>query len=63
MLKIFVIYFQLKFLSFDELQQRINVLDTELETEIEELRKRYDTKRKPILDAIDSKKRRLPQNF
>lgn len=55
--------FQLKFLSFDELQQRINVLDTELETEIEELRKRYDTKRKPILDAIDLKKRRLPQNF
>ncbi|KAK7603091.1 hypothetical protein V9T40_003090 [Parthenolecanium corni] len=47
----------LKFLSFDELQQRMNTLDTEMEKEIEELRKRYDTKRKPILDAIDLKKR------
>jgi len=37
-------------------------LDSEMEREIEELRKRYQTKRQPILDAIDVKKKRQ-QNF
>jgi len=30
-----------------------------MEREIEELRKRYQAKRQPIIDAIDAKKRRL----
>jgi serine/threonine kinase 3 len=45
-------------LSHDELQQRISELDPEMEREIEELRKRYQAKRQPIIDAIDAKKRR-----
>lgn len=50
----------LKFLSFDELQHRVNSLDSEMEKEILELRNRYQTKRKPILEAIDKKKKRQP---
>lgn len=46
-------------LSYEELQQRIAELDPEMEREIEELRKRYQAKRQPIIDAIDAKKRRL----
>ncbi|XKL62245.1 hypothetical protein PGB90_002078 [Kerria lacca] len=53
----------LKFLSYDELQQRISTLDTEMEREIEELHKRYQTKRQPILEAIDLKRKRQQQNF
>lgn len=45
-------------LSYDELQQRISELDPEMEREIEELRKRYQAKRQPIIDAIEAKKRR-----
>ncbi len=41
----------------------MNTLDTEMEREIEELRKRYETKRQPILDAIDMKRKRQQQNF
>ena len=37
-------------------------LDPEMEREIEDLRKRYQAKRQPILDAIDAKKKRQ-QNF
>lgn len=54
--------FQLKFLSYDELSQRMASLDSEMEREIEELRRRYQAKRQPILDAMDAKKKRQ-QNF
>lgn len=53
---------QLKFLSYEELQQRMASLDSEMEREIDELRKRYQTKRQPILDAMDTKRKRQ-QNF
>ena len=53
---------QLKVLSYEELQGRLATLDTEMEREIEELRRRYQAKRQPILDAMDTKKRRQ-QNF
>ncbi|XP_050440383.1 serine/threonine-protein kinase 3 [Adelges cooleyi] len=52
----------LKFLSFDDLQQRMSNLDSEMEHEIDELRHRYQTKRQPILDAMDQKRKRQ-QNF
>ncbi|XP_075215565.1 serine/threonine-protein kinase hippo isoform X2 [Lycorma delicatula] len=52
----------LKFLSYDELQQRMANLDFEMEREIDELRRRYQTKRQPILDAMDQKRKRQ-QNF
>lgn len=52
----------LKNLSVSELQARLQALDPLMEREIEELRKRYNEKRQPILDAIDAKKRRQ-QNF
>jgi serine/threonine kinase 3 len=45
-------------LSYEELQQRIAELDPEMEREIDDLRKRYQAKRQPIIDAIDAKKRR-----
>lgn len=52
----------LKFLSYEELQQRMANLDFEMEREIDELRRRYQAKRQPILDAMDKKKKRQ-QNF
>ncbi|XP_041963094.1 serine/threonine-protein kinase 3-like isoform X1 [Alosa alosa] len=52
----------LKELSYDELQLRLKALDPMMEREIEELRRRYNVKRQPILDAIEAKKRRQ-QNF
>lgn len=52
----------LKYLSFEELSQRMSNLDSEMEREIEELRRRYQAKRQPILDAMDTKKKRQ-QNF
>ncbi|XP_011305610.1 serine/threonine-protein kinase 3 [Fopius arisanus] len=52
----------LKFLSYEELQQRMASLDAEMEREIDELRRRYQTKRQPILDAMDTKRKRQ-QNF
>lgn len=55
-------YFQLKFLSYEELQQRMANLDAEMEREIDELRRRYQTKRQPIIDALNTKRRRQ-QNF
>ena len=54
--------FQLKFLSFEELQQRMAKLDLDMEREIDELRRRYQIKRQPILDAMDTKRKRQ-QNF
>lgn len=49
-------------LSYEELQARISSLDPEMEREIDDLRKRYQAKRQPILDAIAAKKKRQ-QNF
>ncbi|XP_042144597.1 serine/threonine-protein kinase 3 isoform X1 [Ixodes scapularis] len=53
---------QLKYLSNEELGQRMSSLDGEMEREIEDLRRRYQAKRQPILDAMDTKKKRQ-QNF
>lgn len=52
----------LKFLSYEELQQRMANLDAEMEREIDELRRRYQTKRQPIIDALNTKRKRQ-QNF
>ncbi|XP_054166856.1 serine/threonine-protein kinase 3-like isoform X2 [Oppia nitens] len=52
----------LRYLSTDELKARMANLDVEMEAEIEELRRRYATKRQPILDAMDNKKKKQ-QNF
>ena len=48
----------LRYLSVDELRNRMATLDIEMEAEIEELRRRYAAKRQPILDAMDNKKKR-----
>uniref|UniRef100_A0A8C3AH28 non-specific serine/threonine protein kinase n=1 Tax=Cyclopterus lumpus TaxID=8103 RepID=A0A8C3AH28_CYCLU len=48
--------------SVEELRLRLASLDPQMEQEIEEIRQRYQTKRQPILDAIEAKKRRQ-QNF
>uniref|UniRef100_A0A1A8G4Q4 non-specific serine/threonine protein kinase n=1 Tax=Nothobranchius korthausae TaxID=1143690 RepID=A0A1A8G4Q4_9TELE len=48
--------------SVEELRVRLASLDPQMEQEIEEIRQRYQAKRKPILDAIEAKKR-LQQNF
>uniref|UniRef100_A0A3Q3QKG8 non-specific serine/threonine protein kinase n=1 Tax=Monopterus albus TaxID=43700 RepID=A0A3Q3QKG8_MONAL len=48
--------------SVEELRLRLASLDPQMEQEIEEIRQRYHTKRQPILDAIEAKKRRQ-QNF
>ncbi|XP_077990446.1 serine/threonine-protein kinase 3-like [Glandiceps talaboti] len=53
----------LKSLTYEDLQLRLNQLDPEMEREIEELRKRYQNKRQPILDAIDAKKKRQNQGI
>ncbi|XP_063260681.1 serine/threonine-protein kinase 4 [Prinia subflava] len=52
----------LKTWSVDELQKRLSALDPMMEQEIEEIRQKYQSKRQPILDAIEAKKRRQ-QNF
>ncbi|XP_056885296.1 serine/threonine-protein kinase 4-like isoform X2 [Takifugu flavidus] len=43
--------------SVEELQLRLASLDPQMQQEIEEVRQRYQAKRKPILDAIEAKKR------
>lgn len=48
----------IKFLSFDDLQQRLNNIDVEMEREIDELNRKYTSKRQPILDAMDAKRKR-----
>ncbi|KRT82099.1 protein kinase, partial [Oryctes borbonicus] len=48
----------LRHLNYEELQQKMSVLDAEMEREIDELRERYHIKRQPMLDAIDNKRRR-----
>lgn len=49
---------QLKFLSYEELEQRLANLDKEMEKELNETRKRYVNKKKPIMDAIEAKQHR-----
>lgn len=46
----------LKFLSYEELEQRFNNLEKEMEREYSEIQKRYIQKKKPIEDAIKAKK-------
>ena len=53
---------QLQNLSYEDLQERLTRLEPDMDAEIEELLKRYQAKRQPILDAIDAKKKRQ-QNF
>lgn len=48
----------MKFLSFDDLQQRLSSIDVEMEREIDELNRKYTAKRQPILDAMDAKRKR-----
>lgn len=48
----------LKRLTYEELQSRLGALDPAMEREIEELRRRYQEKRKPIVDAMDVKRKR-----
>lgn len=52
----------LKLLPYEELTMRMGGLDSEMEKEIEDLRRRYNAKRQPILDAMDQKRKRQ-QNF
>ena len=47
---------------YEELQQRLNLVDRECESELELLKRRYQNKRLPILSAIDAKRKRQ-QNF
>ncbi|GAU87815.1 hypothetical protein RvY_00612 [Ramazzottius varieornatus] len=48
----------LRYLPYDELHMRMSNLDEEMEQEFEELRRRYQSKRRPILEAIDAKRTR-----
>ncbi|KAF5917505.1 hypothetical protein HPG69_017397, partial [Diceros bicornis minor] len=52
----------LKSWTVEDLQKRLLALDPMMEREIEEIRQKYQSKRQPILDAIEAKKRRQ-QNF
>lgn len=54
----FCFYLQLKFLSFDDLQTRLKNIDVEMEREIDDLNRKYESKRQPILDAMDAKRLR-----
>jgi len=38
---------------------RLGNLETEMDREVDELRRRYQTKRQPILDAIEAKKQKV----
>ncbi|XP_071497524.1 uncharacterized protein [Diadema antillarum] len=49
---------RLKHLSIDELRDRLASLDPQMEAEIEELRKRYQEKRRPIIEAMEVKRKR-----
>ena len=70
MMKLFLVFFlmqffflqQLKYLSYNELTDKMSNLDQEMEREIDDLRRRYHAKRQPILDAMDQKRKRQ-QNF
>lgn len=53
---------KLKSWTVEDLRKRLLALDPMMEQEIEEIRQKYQSKRQPILDAIEAKKRRQ-QNF
>lgn len=55
--------FQLKFLSYEELELRLASLDKEMEKEFEDTKKRYKAKRKPIIDAIEAKQQKRQQKI
>lgn len=44
-------------LNRQDIQSRLKIVDQEMEKEIEQLRRKYEIKRKPILDAIELKKK------
>lgn len=46
-----------------ELRERLASLQPQMEQEMEEIRQRYQAKRKPILDAIQAKKGRQQHHF
>jgi serine/threonine protein kinase len=48
-------------LSVDDIEMRLKSLDFQMEREIEIIRKKYDTKRKLIMNAIDLKKAKTSQ--
>ncbi|KAJ8020780.1 Serine/threonine-protein kinase 4 [Holothuria leucospilota] len=50
-----------KQLSYEELQAKLLALDPMMEQEIEELRKRYQEKRRPIIEAMEVKRKRQQQ--
>ena len=52
----------IKCLSTSELKSKLQNLDHEMELEIKRITKRYEAKRKPIVDGIDEK-RKQQQNF
>jgi serine/threonine kinase 3 len=56
-----IFFFQLKFLSYEELEQRLASLDKEMDKEFEETKKRYKAKRKPIIEAIEAKQQKRKQ--
>lgn len=53
----------LKFLSYEELEQRLASLDKEMDKEFEETKKRYKAKRKPIIEAIEAKQQKRKQKI
>ncbi|XP_050313998.1 serine/threonine-protein kinase hippo-like [Anthonomus grandis grandis] len=53
----------LKHLSLEELHEKMKSLDADLDREIQELRKKYEAKRQPILDAMDTKRKNVQNNF
>uniref|UniRef100_A0AAG5D8K0 non-specific serine/threonine protein kinase n=1 Tax=Anopheles atroparvus TaxID=41427 RepID=A0AAG5D8K0_ANOAO len=56
-------YDALKFLNYEQLEQRLASLDKEMEKELAETKKRYTTKRQPILDAIEAKQQKRQQKL
>ncbi|XP_052869901.1 serine/threonine-protein kinase 3 [Anopheles cruzii] len=56
-------YDALKFLNYEQLEQRLASLDKEMEKELAETKKRYTAKRQPILDAIEAKQQKRQQKL
>uniref|UniRef100_A0A182UIG3 SARAH domain-containing protein n=1 Tax=Anopheles melas TaxID=34690 RepID=A0A182UIG3_9DIPT len=53
----------LKFMNYEQLEQRLASLDKEMEKELAETKKRYTSKRQPILDAIEAKQQKRQQKL
>ncbi|XP_053677646.1 serine/threonine-protein kinase 3 [Anopheles nili] len=56
-------YDSLKFMNYEQLEQRLASLDKEMEKELTETKKRYTSKRQPILDAIEAKQQKRQQKL